>query len=199
MLDLATETSIWVQQRIDDSIAVKQALLEQSALCAEIGDRLVAVYRSGGCSLWFGNGGSAADAQHLAAEFVGKFYLNRAALQAVALSDNTSALTAIGNDFGFECVFARQVEALGRPGDVAIGISTSGNSPNVVAGLQAAKRGGMLAIGLTGQGGGAVREVADYCVSVPSNDTPRIQESHILIGHIWAEMVERAIFTEHGL
>jgi D-sedoheptulose 7-phosphate isomerase len=196
MPDNIAATTAWVRQRIEASIAVKQALAQQSALCAEVGQRLIETYRAGGASLWFGNGGSAADAQHLAAEFVGRFYLDRAPLRATALTVNTSTLTAIGNDYGFELVFARQVDALARPGDIAVGLSTSGNSANVVAGLRAAKRLGMVTVGLTGQGGGAVGEVADYCIRVPSTDTPRIQEAHIMIGHIWAQMVERELFGD---
>ncbi len=151
---------------------------------------------AGGKVLLFGNGGSAADAQHIAAEFVGRFAFERPALPALALSVNTSCVTAIGNDYGFERVFSRQIEALGRPGDVAIGISTSGNSANVVRGLMAAKSLGLPTVALTGCAGGKVKGVADYCLSASSNETPRIQECHILMGHIVAELVEQTIF--HG-
>jgi D-sedoheptulose 7-phosphate isomerase len=186
-------TEGWVAERIETSIAVKRALVEQAATCAEVGTHLVEAYRRRNSSFWFGNGGSAADAQHLAGEFVGRFYLERGALPAVALTVNTSILTAIGNDYGFDRIFARQLEALGRPGDVAIGLSTSGNSRNVVEGLRTAKQLGLLTVALTGRSGGRLKDEADFCLCVPSDDTPRIQESHILIGHIWAELVEHAL------
>jgi D-sedoheptulose 7-phosphate isomerase len=144
----------------------------------------------------FGNGGSAADSQHIAAEFVGRFAFDRPALSALALSVNTSCLTAIGNDYGYDQVFSRQLEALARPGDVAIGISTSGNSPNVLGGIATAKRLGLHTIGWTGCAGGKLKDAADHCICAPSNETPRIQECHILIGHIVAEIVEQEIFGE---
>ena len=142
----------------------------------------------------FGNGGSAADSQHIAAEFVGRFAFDRPALPALALNVNTSCITAIGNDYGFEQVFSRQIEALGQAGDVAIGISTSGNSPNVVRAISVAKKKGLHTIGLTGRTGGTLKSTVDFCICVPSEETPRIQESHILIGHIISELVEEAIF-----
>jgi D-sedoheptulose 7-phosphate isomerase len=150
--------------------------------------------RAGGKILLFGNGGSAADAQHIAAEFVGRFARERAPLPALALTTDTSALTAIGNDYGFEQVFARQVRALGRPGDVAVAISTSGRSPNVLAGVGAARERGMTVIGLAGRGGGALAEAADICITVPSDDTARIQECHLTIEHAMCEAVERLLF-----
>lgn len=180
--------------RIAASIATKQALAQDLDASMAVGLALVEAYREGGKLLIFGNGGSAADAQHIAAEFVGRFYLDRRALPAMALSVNTSAVTAIGNDFGFESLFARQVEAFGKRGDVAIGLSTSGNSANVVAGLRAAREGGLVTVALVGASGGRMAEFADHVVTVPSSDTPRIQESHILLGHIWSEMVEQALF-----
>ena len=143
--------------------------------------------------LLFGNGGSAADAQHIAAEFVGRFVMERVALPVMALSVNTSCVTAIGNDYGFELVFARQIEAFGKPGDVAFGISTSGNSLNVVKGLETANRSGMSTVAVTGASGGKVKGVAKVCICAPSEETPRIQECHILIGHVISELVERAI------
>jgi D-sedoheptulose 7-phosphate isomerase len=146
----------------------------------------------------FGNGGSAGDAQHIAAEFVGRFAFDRPALPALALSVNSSAVTAIGNDYGFDLVFSRQIEALGRPGDVAIGISTSGNSPNIIRGCSVARKIGMHTAGFTGCTGGKLKEAVDYCVCVPSNETPRIQECHILVGHIIAGLVESAIFHEQS-
>jgi D-sedoheptulose 7-phosphate isomerase len=183
-----------VAERIMASIGVKQQLLAQSELLATVASLLIAAYRRGNKVLLFGNGGSAADAQHIAGELVGRFYLERRALPALALTVDSSILTAIGNDYGYEQVFARQVAALGQTGDVAIGISTSGNAPSVLAGLQAAKEHGLITIGLTGSDGGQLKHAADYCVCVPSRDTPRIQECHILVAHIWCELVEQALF-----
>lgn len=183
-----------IRQRIEASIAVKQGLLMQCQLLAQIAEKLIEAYKTGKKVLLFGNGGSAADAQHIAAELLGKYYKDRGPLPAEALSVNTSSLTAIGNDYAFEQIFARQVEALGAPGDVAIGISTSGNSPNVIEGIRTAKKKGMITVGLTGADGGELIKEVDYCVCVPSRDTPRIQEAHILIGHILCELIERALF-----
>lgn len=182
--------------RVAASIAAKQALLESLDPCLEVAEVLISAYCNGGGLLVFGNGGSAADAQHIAAEFVGQFYRRRPALRAQALTVNTSSLTAIGNDVAFEQVFARQVEALGRTGDVVIGITTSGNSANVVEGLRAARRMGLVAIALTGQSGGRARAESDLWVGVPAADVARIQESHILIGHVWSELVESALFPD---
>jgi len=148
--------------------------------------------------LLFGNGGSAADAQHIAAEFVGRFAFDRPALPALALSVNSSSVTAIGNDYGFDYIFARQIEALGRPGDSVIGISTSGNSLNVLRAMSVARQMGLHTIALTGCDGGKLKAEAEYCIGVPSNETPRIQECHIMIGHIMAELVEQAIFYEQS-
>jgi D-sedoheptulose 7-phosphate isomerase len=181
------------------SIVTKQNMLGRAdlvAMIAKVSELLVTSVRQGNKVLLFGNGGSAADAQHIAAELVGRFAFNRPALPALALSVNSSCVTAIGNDYGFDEVFSRQVEALARPGDVAIGISTSGNSPNVIKAIQTARKMGLKTIGLTGAAGGALSKSADYCISVPSNETPRIQECHILIGHIISELVEREIFHE---
>lgn len=141
-----------------------------------------------------GNGGSAADAQHIAAEFSGRFYLDRDPLPAEALHTNTSFLTTVANDYSYEQVFSRMVKAVGRPGDVLIGISTSGNSNNVMLALKTARQKKMVTVGLTGQGGGKMKALCDYSFQVPSGDTPRIQESHILIGHIIAEIVEKELF-----
>ncbi|HWG36388.1 MAG TPA: D-sedoheptulose 7-phosphate isomerase [Terriglobales bacterium] len=177
------------------SRSVKQAALEQllPRLVASA-ERLIACYRSGGKALFFGNGGSAADAQHLAAEFVGRYLAERRPLPALALNANSSAVTAIGNDYGYEHSFSRQLEALGCRGDVAVGISTSGNSPNVVVALRKARELGMATIGMTGEGGGKMRAQADFLLDVPSRETPRIQECHILIGHCLAQAVEQALF-----
>jgi D-sedoheptulose 7-phosphate isomerase len=186
-----------VRQAIDASIDTKRRLLDSSELVrtiAKISEILVHALNQGCKTLLFGNGGSAADAQHMAAELVGRFAFDRRALPALALTVNSSCVTAIGNDYGFDAVFARQIEALGRSGDVAIGISTSGNSPNVLSALATAKKMGLQTIALTGCTGGKLKGTVDHCVCVPSSETPRIQECHILIGHIIAELVEQAIF-----
>ena len=154
---------------------------------------IVTSLKNGGKVLVFGNGGSAADSQHIAAEFVGRFKKERKALPAIALTTNTSILTAIGNDYGYDVTFSRQVEALGREGDVAIGLSTSGNSKNVIAALKTAKAAGLKTVGLTGATGGAMKEICDILITPPSKNTPRIQEAHILIAHIICEIVEGEI------
>lgn len=182
---------------IGSSIAAHQRLLASETTLnqiAEVSRALVNALRGDQKVLLFGNGGSAADAQHIAAEFVGRFAIERAALPVMALSVNSSCVTAIGNDYGFDRVFARQIEAFGRPGDVAIGISTSGNSANVILAFTAAKRRGMTTVALTGASGGKMKGDLDFCICVPSEETPRIQECHILIGHVISELVERAIF-----
>ena len=186
-----------VQARIRESVAVNETLLQDEELIrlvAEVGRDLAAALRGGHRAFLFGNGGSAADAQHLAAEFMGRFKLERAGLPVVALTVNTSTLTAIGNDYSFEAIFARQIEALGSAGDVALAISTSGNSRNVLLAIAAAKHKGMAAVGLTGEGGGQLKSLVDRCICVPSEDTPRVQEAHILIGHILSEIVETELF-----
>jgi D-sedoheptulose 7-phosphate isomerase len=186
----------FVKKRIEDSIQTKRKLLGQSAAVVAIAKVLVGAVRAGRKIIFFGNGGSAADAQHLAAELVGRFYSDRRPLPALALTVDTSALTAIGNDYSFDQVFARQLEALGEAGDVAVGITTSGNSANVLEALRVGRRKGIVTVALTGRTGGKARGEADYCLSVPSNDTPRVQESHILLGHILCEVVERAVLSE---
>ena len=184
------------RERISASIAAKQALLQNLGPCLDVAEILISAYRKGGTLLIFGNGGSAADAQHIAAEFVGQFYRRRPALRAHALTVNASALTSISNDLDFGQIFARQVEALGQAGDVAIGITTSGNSANVVEGLLAARRIGLVTVAMTGAGGGRACDAADHWIGVPATDVARIQEAHILIGHIWSELVERALFPD---
>lgn len=181
---------------IAEAIATHQRLLGNEATLRQIGvvtEVLVNALQQGQKLLLFGNGGSAADAQHIAAEFVGRFVIERAALPALALSVDTSCLTAIGNDYGFERVFARQIEAFGKPGDVAVGISTSGNSPNVLQGLAKAKEMGLTTVALAGASGGKMKNSADHCICAPSDETPRIQECHTLIGHVIAELVEKSI------
>jgi D-sedoheptulose 7-phosphate isomerase len=180
----------------DEHAAVAQAT--RAALAKDFRKLLassVAAVKGGGKLLFFGNGGSAGDAQHLATELAVRYVKDRAPIAAIALTTDTSALTAIGNDLGFERLFARQVEALGRPGDLAIGITTSGNSPNVVEGLKSARRLGLTAAALTGRDGGAVKRVADPCLIVPSHTTARIQEMHILLG----QMLCGALEIELGL
>ncbi|MFY9910142.1 MAG: D-sedoheptulose 7-phosphate isomerase [Candidatus Sulfotelmatobacter sp.] len=188
-----------VGRSIQASIAVKQLLLgnaEVVSIIATVSALLVDALGKGNKVVLFGNGGSAADAQHIAAEFVGRFLIDRPALPALALSVNTSCVTAIGNDYGFDRVFSRQIEALGRSGDVAIGISTSGNSSNVVDGILVAKKMGLHTVALTGCTGGQLKNSADYCVCAPSKETPRIQECHILIGHIISQLIEESLFHE---
>jgi D-sedoheptulose 7-phosphate isomerase len=190
-----------VSRSIDASIASHQRLLGNADVLAAIataGDVLVGALIEGRKVLLFGNGGSAADAQHIAAEFVGRFNFDRPALPALALSVNSSCVTAIGNDFGFDQVFSRQIEALGAPGDVAIGITTSGNSPNVIRAMVAARKIGLQTIGFTGSTGGKLKEAVDHCICVPSDETPRIQECHILVGHVLSQLVEETLFHEQS-
>lgn len=158
--------------------------------------QMAGVLRNGNKLLFLGNGGSAADAQHLAAEFVNRFLVDRPALAAIALTTDTSALTAIGNDMGFDAVFARQIEALGRPGDLLVAISTSGNSPNVLRAVDTAARLGLATVGLSGGAGGGLATRVDTAFVVPSAETPRIQETHILLGHVLCGMVDALLFGE---
>jgi D-sedoheptulose 7-phosphate isomerase len=190
-----------VTSSIEASIAVKERLLHSAEVVSSIvraGEILVNAVEQGNKALLFGNGGSAADAQHIAAEFVGRFAFDRPALPALALSVNTSCVTAIGNDYGFDQVFLRQIEALADVGDVAIGISTSGTSPNVVRALSLARQKRLHTIAVTGSTGGDLKDLVDCCICVPSNETPRIQECHILIGHIISQLVEQTIFHEQS-
>ena len=187
----------WIVSKISESIAVKQQLLKDELLLetmAKVIEEGIRCFKNNGKILFCGNGGSAADAQHLAAEFTGRFYKDRKPLFAEALHANTSSLTAVGNDYSFEEVFARLVEAMGRRGDLLIGLSTSGNSANVVRALQKAREMGMMTIGMTGETGGRMKECCHYLLKVPSTDTPRIQESHITLGHIFCEAVEKELF-----
>lgn len=191
-----------IQDRIQLSISVKQAILADASLIDRISSfskLLEETYRSGGKVLFCGNGGSAGDAQHLAAELSGRFYLNRAPLYAEALHVNSSYVTAVANDFGYEEVYARMVEACGRPGDVLVAISTSGNSPNIIRAIDRAKQLGMVVVGMTGATGGKMADLCDLLVNIPSEDTPRIQESHILVGHIICELVEKSLFSQPEL
>jgi len=189
---MADEVTRLVSARITESVELQQKLLEpdRRALIARAAQLMADSLRGGGKVLLFGNGGSAADAQHIAAELVGRYLKERAALPAIALTANSSNVTAIANDYGYGAVFTRQVEALCKPGDVVVAISTSGNSPNVVAAVDAARAIGATSIGLTGAGGGKLLAACDVCIRFPSDDTPRVQEGHTLIGHILCELVE---------
>jgi D-sedoheptulose 7-phosphate isomerase len=160
---------------------------------ADVADVLVATYRAGGRLVLFGNGGSASDASHIAAEFVGRCTRDRRALPALSLSDNGAAVTSIANDFGFAHVFARQVEAFVAPGDVAMGLTTSGRSENVLAGLALARSCGAITVALCGEDDQRLRGAVDHCLAVPSSRTPRVQEVHVLWGHVWSELVEQSL------
>jgi D-sedoheptulose 7-phosphate isomerase len=187
----------YINNQVKKSIDVKQKLLENEELMTlikEVALKCVDVYKNGNKTLIAGNGGSAADAQHIAGEFVSRFYFDRPGIPSIALTTDTSIITAIGNDYGYEKLFSRQVQANGIKGDMFIGISTSGNSANVIEALKECKEKGIITVGLTGEKGGKMAEMCDYCIKVPSNETPRVQESHILIGHIICAVVEEAIF-----
>ena len=187
----------YVVKEFQASVAVKQRILEDPRFMQQVTDMghlLIDCYAEGHKLMVAGNGGSAADAQHIAAEFVSRFNFDRPGLPALALTTDTSILTAVGNDYGYDQLFRRQIEANGVGGDVFLGISTSGNSPNILQALEAARLKGIMTFGLTGKTGGKMRELCDYCLCVPSEATPRIQEAHILVGHTLCAMVERALF-----
>jgi D-sedoheptulose 7-phosphate isomerase len=182
---------------IEESIETKRQLLSSDEFCEKIkaaAEMILETYRQGGKVLLCGNGGSASDAQHIEGELVGRFQMVRRGLPAIALTANSSNMTSIGNDFSFDHVFSRQVEAQGKEGDVFIGITTSGNSQSVLNAFLCAKSNGLKTIGLLGRDGGKCREVADISLIVPSDITARVQESHIMIGHIWCELTEDALF-----
>lgn len=186
-----------IQNSIRESISVKQAILGDAAFLQKIeqaAEMLTNCYRNGGKVLFCGNGGSAADAQHIAAELSGRFYLDRPPLYAEALHVNSSFVTAVANDYGYEEVYARMVQAAGQKGDVLVAFSTSGNSPNILKAIEMAKEKGMLVLGFSGETGGKMAKLCDVLLNVPSTDTPRIQESHILLGHIICQYVEAAMF-----
>ncbi len=176
---------------IKRSIAKDRVIL---SLIEQAARKMIEVYRKGNKIMLGGNGGSAADAQHIAGEFVSRFYFDRPGLPCIALTTDTSILTAIGNDYGYEQLFARQIQANGQSGDLFIGISTSGNSPNVIRGLEMCRAMGITTIGLTGESGGSMAALCDICIRIPSQETPRIQEAHIMIGHILCAIVEESIF-----
>lgn len=187
-----------ILQRLDESAAVKKRMVLSSELIKSIDESVKLIlesYREKGGRIYFaGNGGSAADAQHLAAELVGRFYLNRKSLNAEALTVNTSTVTAVANDFGYDNLFSRAIEGKGREGDVFVGISTSGNSLNIVNAIKQCKEMGIKSIGFTGENVGLMDQLCDVMVKIPSSDTPRIQEGHILAGHILCEIVEKEMF-----
>jgi D-sedoheptulose 7-phosphate isomerase len=190
------ELKLKIKSIIEKSIEAKQEILKEDYLVSiiEISEIITNAFKSGKKVLFCGNGGSAADAQHLAAEFSGRFYKDRKALPSDALHCNTSYLTAVANDYSYEDIYSRIIEGTGVKGDVLIGISTSGNSKNILKAFQVSKSLGVTTIGLTGIGGGLMKNVSDYIIQVPSNDTPRIQECHIMIGHILCEIVENNLF-----
>ena len=186
-----------IQTIIEGSIQVKQALLKDKQLMLEIEKTVNAItfaFKNGNAVYFAGNGGSAADAQHLAAEFSGRFYKDRKALPSDALHCNSSYLTAVANDYSYDVIYARLLEGLAKPGDVLVGISTSGNSGNIVKAFEMAKSIGVVTVGFTGATGGKMKPLSDFLINVPSTTTPRIQESHILVGHIICELVEENIF-----
>jgi D-sedoheptulose 7-phosphate isomerase len=191
-----------VVRRIQDSVAVKQLALEDRNYIDTVraaANAIAEALKKGHKVLFFGNGGSAADAQHLAAELTGRYLKERPSLAGMTLTTNTSSLTAIGNDYSYDFVFSRQLQGLGSAGDVAVGISTSGNSVNVLKAMEVAKAKGMITLGLSGKTGGKLRDMVDYCVCVPSTETPRIQEVHILTGHIICEIIETELFNASHL
>jgi D-sedoheptulose 7-phosphate isomerase len=186
-----------IEAAIKDSVGIKEIVLKgQVGKIEKAAAAIIDSFKKGGKLLIFGNGGSAADSQHIAAELVGRFKIERKALPAIALTTDTSALTAIANDYGYEAVFSRQLEALASKGDVALGISTSGNSKNVIEAFKKARSLGLKTIALTGGDGGKVKKEADISIIVASKDTPRVQESHIMIGHILSALIEHNIFKK---
>jgi D-sedoheptulose 7-phosphate isomerase len=187
-----------IKSIIEASIETKQQILQNDELIATI-EKVVEVvtnaFKNGNRVYFCGNGGSAADAQHLAAEFSGRFYTDRKALPAEALHCNTSYLTAVANDYGYDVVYARMIDGIGEKGDILIGLSTSGNSGNIIKAFEVAKDKGIITVAFTGITGGQMKAISDYLINVPSADTPRIQESHITIGHIICQLVEEKYFT----
>ncbi len=192
-----------MQQKIKDiiqaSISTKQRILQDEALMntiQQVTEVMIKAFANGNKVLFCGNGGSAADAQHLAAEFSGRFYSDRDPLPSEALHCNSSYMTAVANDYGYDVVYSRIVKGTGRPGDVLVGLSTSGNSVNIIKAMEVAKEIGMINVVFSGETGGKLRSMCDYLINVPSTDTPRIQESHITIGHIICELVEAGLFNK---
>jgi D-sedoheptulose 7-phosphate isomerase len=187
----------FIKEKIQASVDVKNKLLNNPQLIEAIkavAEEMAKVFKNDGKVLFCGNGGSAADAQHISAELSGRFYKDREPLNSEALHVNTSYLTAVANDYSYDEVYSRMVKASGRKGDILVGISTSGNSPNILRALETANHKGLVTVGLTGESGGKMKDVCHFLIPIPSRDTPRIQESHILVGHILCEMVERELF-----
>ncbi|MGZ3853649.1 MAG: D-sedoheptulose-7-phosphate isomerase [Flavisolibacter sp.] len=185
---------------IRSSINVKQNILQNEELLSTVEavvDRITSSFRNKGRIYFCGNGGSAADAQHLAAEFSGRFYTDRRALPAEALHCNTSYLTAVANDYSYDVVYARLIEGIANKGDMLIGLSTSGNSGNILKAFEVARDKGVITVGFTGLSGGAMKSLSDYLINIPTTDTPRIQESHIMIGHIICQLVEEKYFSSN--
>lgn len=188
-----------IQSIVQASIDTKNRVLADETLLttvAEVAAAMTEAFKAGKKVLFCGNGGSAADAQHLAAEFSGRFYYDRPPLYSEALHVNSSYVTAVGNDYSYDVIYSRMIEAMGKEGDVLVGISTSGNSPNVVKALEAANKLGMVTVGMTGETGGKMKEVSKFLINIPSKDTPRIQECHILLGHILCQLVEENVFPK---
>jgi D-sedoheptulose 7-phosphate isomerase len=189
----------YIKNEIKKSYETKQAIYENEALLdiiEEVAKKCVTLYRGSNKTILAGNGGSAADAQHIAAELVGRYGFDRPSIPSLALTTDTSNLTAIGNDYGYDKVFSRQLEGMGQSGDIFIGISTSGNSVNIINAFESAKKKGIITVALVGRDGGTMAQMADYAIVVPSDSTPRIQESHILIGHILCDIIEKEIFAD---
>jgi D-sedoheptulose 7-phosphate isomerase len=187
----------YIINQIKNSISVKEQLLNDKQLMLlikQVSLKCIEIYKNSKKTLIAGNGGSAADAQHIAGEFVSKFYFDRPGMPSIALTTDTSIITSISNDYGYEQLFSRQIEALGTKGDMFIAISTSGNSRNIIEALKVCKTKGIITVGLTGKTGGEMNKICDYCINVPSEETPRIQEAHILIGHIICAIVEEDMF-----
>lgn len=187
-----------IKKNIKDSLKIKKELLKNETLIkqiVEIADLIIKAFKTEKKLLFCGNGGSAADAQHLAAEFSGRYYLNRAPLHAEALHTDTSFMTAVANDFSFDEVYSRLIKGIGKDGDILIGMSTSGNSKNVTKALGQAKKQGLITIGFTGKKGGEMNNHCDLIINIPSNDTPRIQECHLMLGHAICELVEKELFS----
>jgi D-sedoheptulose 7-phosphate isomerase len=198
LIRLTTTRMEKIKHIIQASIDTKQQILENEELLTTISNIVTLVtdaFKNGNRVYFCGNGGSAADAQHLAAEFSGRFYTDRKALPAEALHCNTSYLTAVANDYGYDVVYARMIDGIGEKGDVLIGLSTSGNSGNIIKAFEIAKVKGIATVAFTGASGGKMKPISDYLINVPSNDTPRIQESHITIGHIICQLVEEKYFA----
>lgn len=187
-----------IREIISESISVKNRVLQDQRLTgvvAEIVTLIVDRFRQGKHLYFCGNGGSAADAQHLAAEFSGRFYINRDALPSEALHCNTSYLTAVANDFSYDLIYSRLIKGIGKTQDILVGMSTSGNSTNILKAFETAREKGITTIGMTGEGGGRLKDVSDYLIDIPSTNTPRIQEAHMLLGHIICQLVEAQYFS----